>query len=236
MLDWLLIPISGAPDHEIASWAAWHARLMVLAWSFLLPLGILTARYFKIMPRQDWPRVLDNKLWFHTHVGVQSAGVAAMTLALILALGNASGATPAAVAHHLCGWTVIVIGWLQVLGVFLRGDKGGPTEAKLRGDHFDMTPRRIAFEIAHKSLGWVALLFAIIATGLGLVLVDAPRWMAAALALWWIALFVSGIALQRAGRCIDTYQAIWGPDPALPGNRRKTIGWGVSRLNAASKR
>jgi hypothetical protein len=34
---------------------------------------------------------------------------------------------------------------------------------------------------------------------------------------------------QRAGRCIDTYQAIWGPDPAHPGNRRPPVGWGVRR-------
>ena len=35
--------------------------------------------------------------------------------------------------------------------------------------------------------------------------------------------------LQRQGRCIDTYQAIWGPDPRHPGNRLKPVGWGVRR-------
>jgi hypothetical protein len=92
-----------------------------------------------------------------------------------------------------------------------------------------MTPRRVAFETVHKSLGWIAVPFALAATGLGLALVDAPRWMPLVLALWWIALVGAAIALQRAGRCIDTYQAIWGPDPAHPGNERKPIGWGVSR-------
>jgi hypothetical protein len=53
------------------------------------------------------------------------------------------------------------------------------------------------------------------------------------LSLWWIALIGSGVALQRSGRCVDTYQAIWGPDPTLPGNRRKPIGWGVSRAKGA---
>jgi hypothetical protein len=37
------------------------------------------------------------------------------------------------------------------------------------------------------------------------------------------------VSLQRAGRCIDTYQAIWGLDPDLPGNRRRPIGFGIVR-------
>ncbi len=40
------------------------------------------------------------------------------------------------------------------------------------------------------------------------------------------------VVLQRAGRCIDTYQAIWGLDPSLPGNRRRPIGLGIVRLRA----
>ncbi|MGA7199891.1 hypothetical protein [Roseiarcus sp.] len=53
------------------------------------------------------------------------------------------------------------------------------------------------------------------------------------LALWWMTLLGAAITLQRAGRCLDTYQAIWGPDPSLPGNRRKPIGWGVSRWSGS---
>jgi hypothetical protein len=104
-MEWLLTPISGATDHAIAPWAAWHGRLMVLSWSFLLPVGMLAARYFKVTPGQDWPRVLDNKAWWRTHLWVQSAGVAAMTLGILVALENASGAGDAAAAHRLCGWT-----------------------------------------------------------------------------------------------------------------------------------
>ncbi len=52
---------------------------MVLSWSVFLPLGMLAARYFKVTPGQDWPRVLDNKLWWRTHLWCQSADVAAMT-------------------------------------------------------------------------------------------------------------------------------------------------------------
>ena len=66
-MDWLLAPASGAAEHHIAPWAAWHGRLMVLAWAVLLPVGVLVARFFKVMPGQDWPLRLDNKSWWHAH-------------------------------------------------------------------------------------------------------------------------------------------------------------------------
>ena len=58
---------------------------------------------------------------------------------------------------------------------------------------------------------------------------DAPRWMAVVLALWWLALLMLFVWLQLNERCIDTYQAIWGPDSRHPGNQRKPIGWGIRR-------
>jgi len=215
VVQWLATPLSGAAHHALKPWVYWHARSMVLGWSVLLPLGMLIARFFKIIPGQDWPRVLDCKFWWRTHVWPQSFGVGAMTLGLALAF--------------VAGWTLVAIGVLQVLGALLRGSKGGPTEETLRGDHYDMTPRRVVFEAVHKHLGWAAPPIAVGATGLGLAIVDAPRWMALTLACWWILLGGVFVRLQSSGRCLDTYQAIWGPDPALPGNRRKPIGWGVVR-------
>jgi hypothetical protein len=145
MMEWLLTPISGAADHAIAPWAAWHGRLMVLSWSFLLPLGVLAARYFKVTPGQDWPRILDNKSWWRTHLWVQSAGVAAMTLALLIAIENASGASGAAAIHRLCGWTAIAIGWIQVGAALLRGHKGGTnrTHTSRRSLRHDPAARRL---------------------------------------------------------------------------------------------
>ena len=49
--------------------------------------------------------------------------------------------------------------------------------------------------------------------------------------IWWLAMLGVFIWLQRAGRCVDTYQAIWGLDPNLPGNRRRPIGFGISRMD-----
>ncbi len=228
-LAWLMTPLSGASTHSIAGWAAWHARAMVLAWTILLPSGMFVARFCKIHPRQDWPTSLDSKFWWRTHVWTQIAGVAATGVGLALAWGHAGGALEQARPHRLLGWTVAALAASQILGGALRGTKGGPTQPTMRGDHFDMTLRRLAFEWMHKSLGWVAMLLAIAATAIGLVMADAPRWMPIVIALWWACYTVAFVALQRAGWCVDTYQAIWGNDPSHPGNQRRPVGLGVRR-------
>ena len=229
LLDWLLSPLSGAAEHHLPDWAAWHARLMVLAWVVLIPLGVMAARFFKVTPHQRWPQELDNKTWWHAHRGLQYAGVAAMTVGLALAWGRAGGGGPGARVHAVLGGCLCLLGWLQVLGGVLRGSKGGPTAVQLRGDHFDMTVRRVVFEWLHKTLGYAALLVALLTVALGLVVADAPHWMVLTLGAWALLAVGAFVVLQRRGRCIDTYQAIWGPDSRLPGNRRAPIGWGVRR-------
>ena len=108
-MDWLMSPLSGAATHSIAPWAAWHARLMVLGWGLLLPLGALVARFYKVVPTQDWPRVLDHKAWWHAHRALQWAGISAMTLGLWMVWGRASGAAP---LHAALGWALCIAGWL----------------------------------------------------------------------------------------------------------------------------
>jgi hypothetical protein len=235
MIDWLLQPLSGSAHHVIAPWASWHARGMVLAWGVLLPLGALVARYYKVTPVQRWPAELDNKTWWHAHRGLQWTGVLVMSVAAALAWGRGRGASAAALVHAWAGWALVAAGWLQVVYGLRRGSKGGPTETTLRGDHYDMTPRRLHFERVHKGLGWLSVLAAIGVIALGLHLADAPRWMAVVLAAWWLLLIAAAWQLQRQGRCIDTYQAIWGPDPRHPGNRLPPVGWGVRRPQATGR-
>ena len=234
--NWLLAPLSGAIEHHIAGWTAWHARLMVLGWGILLPLGALAARFFKIVPGQDWPEQLDNKAWWHAHRVLQYAGVLAMTMGLVLAWGLGSRHDTVAQVHAWLGWSLCIAGWAQVAGGLLRGGKGGPTDAQLRGDHYDMTRWRIGFERVHKSLGWLAIALAGVTIVLGLAIADAPRWMGVVLALWWSAFVAVFVRLQRQGRCVDTYQAIWGPSAAHPGNRQPVVGWGVRRYTSAAWR
>ena len=229
MLDWLMAPLSGAAEHTIAPWASWHARWMVLGWGLLLPAGALVARYFKVTPSQRWPQELDNKAWWHAHRTLQWAGIAAMTIGVLLAWDQGQRATAAATAHSWAGWGLALLGWLQIAAGLVRGSKGGPTDAVLRGDNYDMTPHRLRFERFHKGLGWLAMLAAVVVIALGLAVADSPRWMPLLLCGWWVALAVLALRWQRQRRCVDTYQAIWGPDSAHPGNRLRPVGWGVHR-------
>jgi hypothetical protein len=218
--------------HQISSLYAWHGRLMVLAWSVLLPAGILTARFLKVMPAQDWPRQLDNQVWWHAHRTLQISGIACMSVGVALAWKATGALIMGHSLHAGMGWIIVLLGWLQLLGGYLRGSKGGPTGQRERGDHFDMTPRRLVFEWTHKLGGYVAVILSPVVTALGLHVADAPLWMWIILGIWWTMLVAIALLLQHSGRCLDTYQAIWGPDPALPGNMRNIIGWGVRRYTA----
>ena len=221
---------------------AWHGRLMVLAWTILLPLGILVARFYKVTPEQHWPDRLDNKWWWHAHLALQISGLVCMSLAVGLVWFRSGRAAFGHSLHTTLGWLIVVLSWLQLVGGYLRGSKGGPNptgDGKFdlsriqSGDHYDMTRRRVAFEWVHKIGGYVAMSVSLLVTGLGLRTVHAPTWMWLTIALWWTAVLAVAACLQRAGRCIDTYQAIWGPDPRHPGNSRQVIGWGIHRYSAA---
>ena len=232
-LDWLMLPISGSADHHIPGWLAWHARSMVLGWGILVPLGVLVARFFKITCRQDWPHELDNKFWWHSHLFCQYSGILAMSIGFVLALVYGSGfGSGWAEFHGLIGWGTVMLGYSQVVAGILRGSKGGPG---ISGDHYDMTRRRLVFERFHKSAGYVAMLCSVVAILSGLWIADAPRWMWLTLCLWWIAYAVAFAHLQRKGRCIDTYQAIWGADTSHPGNKMAAIGPGIRRLRPGER-
>jgi hypothetical protein len=230
--QWLSSPLSGSSEHLVNSNVIWHARLMVLAWGFCLPLGALVARYFKVTPGQDWPHVLDNTAWWHSHRLLQYGGVLAMSVGVYLVWPNhkTDGLVwNAAGLHQAMGWCVLVLGWSQMLGGILRGSKGGPTDRQMAGDHYDMSRWRVVFESVHKSLGWLAIGLSVAVIVLGLLAADAPRWMLATLLVWWFVLCAVAVHLQRRGCCIDTYQAIWGPHTDMPGLKRPPIGWGVRR-------
>lgn len=228
-MEWLFIPIDPARPHLVDPAIAWHARLMVLAWGILCPLGVLVARFFKVMPRQDWPAQRDNRFWWHSHLGLQYLGGILMLIALAVILAG-HGVGGLASPHAWLGYAVLLLGGTQFLAGWLRGSKGGPGEPSLRGDHYDMTPRRIAFEHLHKSVGYLAILLAVAALLTGLWQANAPRWMWIVLGGWWLGLLLVFLLLQRQGRAIDTYQAIWGPSLDHPGNLRKPIGWGLRRI------
>lgn len=102
------------------------------------------------------------------------------------------------------------------------------------GAHFSMTRQRVLFEYLHKGFGYALLAFSAVTMVAGLLAADALNWMWVVLAGWWIGCAAIFVVLQRQGRCIDCYQAIWGLDENLPGNRCKPIGWGIRRYTRAT--
>lgn len=234
MLEWLLASIDPSRPHDVGFYLSWHARLMVLAWAVLMPVGVVAARYFKILPNQDWPQVVDNRSWWTTHRICQYSA-AALTVVAVVLVRLAPGQTWASGFHYVFGWTIVALAALQVFGGLLRGSKGGPTDraadGSVRGDHYDMTPRRVAFEYVHKTVGYTTIVLSVIAISTGLWQANAPRWMVGVLLVWWAVLLFVAIFLQRRGMCVDTYQALWGPDKVHPGNQRaKPVGLGVRSL------
>ncbi len=230
MWEWLLSPIDATRAHEVGAYISWHGRLMVLAWGVLAPMAVLIARYFKILPGQDWPKQRDSQVWWRSHWIGQSVVVALSFGALALVM-------PANFTnlgwHGIMGYGLLMIVIIQVLlGVF-RGSKGGPTaldkDGTTHGHHYDMTPWRLMFEAVHKTLGYGALALGMATILFGMWKANAPVWMWLVIGSWWIALIALFMLLQKRGMAVDTYQAIWGHDPAHPGNQRPPPGWGVRR-------
>jgi len=241
IIEFMLLPMSGSAEHFISDAHKWHARLMVVAWGIFIPTGIFIARYYKITTRQRWPLQLDNQFWWRTHLTLQIGGSVLSLAALVIVLLVAEVPEGRLESmHHLLGWSIILLAVSQIVGGALRGTKSHPTvvlDPDLHkmlngGDHFEMSVRRRLFEYTHKIVGYSAMLLAVINIIVGLTITDAPRWMWIIIVLFWLMLLASCFRLQRAGRCVDTYQAIYGPAPELPGNGRPPIGWGIKRYRA----
>ncbi|MEL6104270.1 MAG: cytochrome b561 domain-containing protein, partial [Pseudomonadota bacterium] len=187
MWDWLGAPIDPSRAHNISQAVAWHGRSMVLAWGVLAPLAVIGARFFKIMPGQNWPQELDSPVWWRTHWIGQTCVLLVSAVGLwLVAVADFSQVG----LHAILGYSLLVGLCVQaLLGVF-RGSKGGPTapakDGSHRGDHYDMTPWRRMFEAVHKTLGYGLLALAAATILLGLWTANASIWMWLVLSLWWL--------------------------------------------------
>jgi hypothetical protein len=203
-----------------------HASLMIVAWLVLLPAGAMIARFCKVTPHQDWPRVVDRHLWWWLHRILQYSGVACALAGFFVAV-HATGGLDWTLLHAQAGLIVLTLALCQIVSTWFRGSKGGPTghgadpqrPETWRGDHYDMTVRRRIFEAWHKSFGWLSILLASITVLLGLRLYGWPPLLSGIAFLLLLSEFAAFALLARRWRRINTYQAIWGPDPAHPGNQ-----------------
>ena len=211
---------------SVTSAMAVHAALMVTAWAVLIPAGGVAARYFKVMPGQDFPRVVENLTWWRWHRGLQYAALAVSTVALGVIVSETRGGFDT--WHGRCGMAVMTLGWLQVVSAWLRGSKGGPTDlgadardpATWRGDHYDMTPRRRAFEVWHKPVGWFVTVLAGVTILLGVQLVGDPAWLLALVGCLQAGACLAVVDGAVRRRWVDTYRSLWGFAPPQPEDRR----------------
>ena len=242
---WLLMPIGGVSGYSVSDATAWHGVLMVLAWVVLMPAAFLVTRFYKITPGQDWPHHLDNPFWFVNHRRLGYATLLASLIALAFIGWDLDGAILWRSPHAVVGWTVVALAGFQIVGSLLRGTHGGPLDPFTRkrrppeqwaGDHFSFTRRRIVFEYSHKLVGYLLVPLVAWTVADGLATTNAPRWVWLLVGCWTIVCVGVFVRLQRLGRCVDTYQAIWGLDETLPGNRRKPIGWGIQRVRGTDAR
>jgi len=192
---------------------ALHAGLMIYAWGIVLPAGTIVARYFKVTRDQDFPRETDNRFWWTWHRVFQTLGMMLATAGALVM--HAAGSSGFASWHSRIGAGVLLLGWLQIAAALLRGTMGGPTDTTLRGDHYDMTPRRLVFEALHKSIGWITLGLAAVALASGTILANAPDLAMMALGIIIGVHLLAIFQFAHSGRWVDTYRALWGhPAPA----------------------
>jgi len=231
-MDWLLSSIDPARGHEVGFALSWHARFMVLAWGVIVPAAIFAARYFKILPSQNWPQELDTRTWWQAHWMGQAVAYCLSMVGFGLILW-AEDVQAQSILHRGLGYTVLGAGLFQIGLGYSRGSKGGPTapapDGSLRGDHYDMTPWRLMFETLHRLVGYSALCLAVAAIVSGMWAANAPNWMWIVIIGYWIVLLIAAAYCQVQGWAMDTYQAIWGADPALPGNKIPMTGWATQR-------
>ena len=66
-LDWLRAPLHTGPLDDVNPVDFWHGVLMGTAGAVLVPVAVLAARYWKIVPGQDWPRIINHRGWQRVH-------------------------------------------------------------------------------------------------------------------------------------------------------------------------
>lgn len=136
-----------------------HGSLMLISWGFLLPFGVLAARFL---------RKEENALWFKIHRLVQPLGLLLALTGWIVAFASpfdvlGSGIYDAQFAHGLLGTIVMILGTLQPINAYFRPHLP---------ENEEETPsrERRMWEIAHKSTGYIAVVAGIVNCFIGMAL------------------------------------------------------------------
>lgn len=159
-----------------------HAGLMFTSWGMLLPLGVVIAKFGKHRP---------NDQWYQLHRAIQVVGLILATIGWIIALRNFNVFGDVGMKnyyHGIFGSVTMTLGLLQPINAFLRPHTPEEGEEK--------SVARNAWEILHKTSGYLAVVFAIITIILGTFLLPVVSDRAIFRALYGVVLAgILGVAV-----------------------------------------
>jgi hypothetical protein len=188
-------------DHPVARTA--HGVLMSLAWGLFIPLGIISARYVKILKPDKW--FLGHRLFVSLGLLLALVGWFVAMTGIDLP-GNHS-------AHHSLGVFTMVLAIAQPLIAAVRPPPPEKGELTLRS--------RAWWELIHKNVGRIAYVCGIANCFLGLSYFNSSSqsinsYTVAFLVCWLLIIVVPSLALE--GWCLYKKQ-LSGASRAMEGER-----------------
>eukprot|EP01023_Acetabularia_acetabulum_P029276 TRINITY_DN2764_c0_g1_i12.p1 TRINITY_DN2764_c0_g1~~TRINITY_DN2764_c0_g1_i12.p1 ORF type:complete len:875 (-),score=184.75 TRINITY_DN2764_c0_g1_i12:896-3520(-) len=142
-------------DKPVAKMWLVHGILMFVGWSFLVPLAVMVARYFKVQLGPTWMVV-------HKYINITGLLASLAAFAVAVYEMQVVGAVHFTTVHTKLGLAVTVVGVYQGVQGFIRPAKPGPDSTKR--EHI----KRGIWGIPHKFVGFSLLVLsqAAVITGL----------------------------------------------------------------------
>mmetsp|Transcript_11713 Transcript_11713/g.21339 ORF Transcript_11713/g.21339 Transcript_11713/m.21339 type:complete len:342 (+) Transcript_11713:52-1077(+) len=135
-----------------------HGTLMMLSWGFLLPLGVISARFLKHRQPKGY--------WFKLHRAIQCTGLLLAVAGFLIAITQFDVFTAEGVniskIHGTCGVITMALGILQPINAYFRPHPEPASE------------KRVLWEKLHKNSGRFALGLAFLTILLGTTRVAFP--------------------------------------------------------------
>ena len=143
-VDWMSGTGQEIHSGGIKQWALYaHGILMILGWSLLFPVGILFSRFGRECLK-------TNGRWFKLHRAVQSLGLVATCVALIVMIAYHHGTDEDhfSTTHGKVGLALMIVAVCQ------------PLNALLRPHPKPKTTPRLVWEVVHKTCGYASVVIA----------------------------------------------------------------------------